>query len=251
MQHEKRDASQAMQGHPRLHESTFVRIQSSICCSRVNTSLLCIHLSASAALAERWRKPTGASGLGEVIDDATTNAVQGLVGFFAGTTDTGHRQDSRQDIITAGPLVIGAWNLRKSHLLGVVAHQLRSVWRQRRARSVGLWVACRLHVEGVGVCTVVAIQDWTVWIVLCIRARASEADLQTISASPMVLATTSTTDFPSSEGLVALQCRPWRRGVVRCRGDSRGFEIRITMDEINMSVEGEVQRRRRHWLFLP
>lgn len=53
MQHKKRDASQAMQGHPRLHEGTSVRIQSSIRCSRVNTSLLCIRLFTGTALAGR------------------------------------------------------------------------------------------------------------------------------------------------------------------------------------------------------
>jgi hypothetical protein len=121
VQQEKRDANQAMHAHPRLCESTSVHIQR-IRCSRVDTPLQCIHLSRNAMPHQNRRKAIYVSVPVKRIN-AAADAVAGIVVYLAGITETSQRYDGgHNNVVFAGPWVIGASNPMESHLLSILAH---------------------------------------------------------------------------------------------------------------------------------
>jgi len=249
MPRKKRDASRAMQRHPRLAEGTILGIQRIVL--QDHSRCFIITTCPRANLQSEGKMKAMLQSNDQL--DTTANAVEEFVALLARIAEPGHRYNIWQDVILACPLVLVARNLRQGHLLGIIAHQLRCIRRQRRARNMGPWISRWLHVDSVGVLAIVAIHNWAVRIVLSIRSNALEADFEAVSTGPMISASTLAHDLPSSEVTLVLLLLPCRISVVRRRRGSWSIEAGVAMNEIKVSEKGGLlfKRRRRHRLVLP
>ena len=153
MPRKKRDASRAMQRHPRRATCTTLVIQ----CIVLQKLSRCFIISTFSRADLQSGGQRRDMLLSRAQVDASANTVKKFVALLAGIAEPGHRYDFGFEVKLACPLVLVARNLRQGHLLGIIAHQLGCVRRQRRARDLSPGVACCVHVKSLGVLAIVAI----------------------------------------------------------------------------------------------
>ena len=147
-----------------------------------------------------------------------------MVAALATRAKTGQGSDGRLGVLFTLLLVLGARALGIAHPLGLLAHGARS---GRRGGRAGGAVVARA-VDGGGVGAQVAVLHRAVWVVLGVRADASERDLPAVATGPLVPAASLALDLPLGRGVQVFRrrhCRSWgagRRGEGRNLASSHG-----------------------------